>query len=182
MQASAEEQTRHPAGDIAGAIERAARGDMDALALIYNTYAASLMNVAYRLLMSRADAEDAVHDLFVGLPEALRRYKEQGAFEGWLKRIVARICLSRLRSPSQRGEELPDIVDQRRHDATDRIAVADALRELNPSLRAVVVLKEIEGYSHAEIAQMLGISKGASEVRLHRGMRALRELLSEDSR
>lgn len=54
-----------------------------------------------------------------------------------------------------------------------------AVAELNPALRAVLVLKEIEGFSHAEIGDLLDISVGASEVRLHRALRALRVSLEQ---
>ena len=53
------------------------------------------------------------------------------------------------------------------------------MRQLSPSLRAVLVLKEIEGFSHAEVASLLDISIGASEVRLHRAVQALRTLLTQ---
>jgi len=139
------------------------------------------MAVAYRLLMSRADAEDVVHDLFVGLPEALRRYEERGSMESWLKRIVVRLALSRLRARRHVTlDAVPDLA-VKPHDPVNRVAVQRALAELSPSLRAVLVLREIEGFSHAEIATLLGISAGASEVRLHRALRQLRGALSEDA-
>jgi RNA polymerase sigma-70 factor (ECF subfamily) len=142
------------------------------------------MGVAFRLLASRADAEDVVHDVFVGLPEALRKYDERGRLESWLKRVTVRVALSRMRS--ERSERMTDV------SATDvsaptglpaeeRIALGAAVAALTPSLRAVVVLKEIEGFSHAEIGAMLGISKGASEVRLHRALAALRAMMTKGS-
>jgi len=151
--------------------------DLDTIATLYRRHASALLATAYRLLMSRADAEDVVHDLFVGLPEALRSYQERGRMESWLKRIVVRLALSRLRR--KRGVAL----DESAHlavvpsDPADRVAVQRALARLSPPLRAVLVLKDIEGFSHAEIASMLGISVGASEVRRHRALARLRELL-----
>src|SRR5215813_2372677 len=71
--------------------------DADTIAELYRRHADALLAVAYRLLLSRADAEDVVHDLFVGLPEALQKYEERGRMESWLKRIVVRLALSRLR-------------------------------------------------------------------------------------
>jgi RNA polymerase sigma-70 factor (ECF subfamily) len=148
--------------------------DLGTIAELYRRHAGALLAVAYRLLLSRADAED-VHDLFVGLPEALRKYEERGRMESWLKRIVARLALSRLRA--KRPVALDESADLAvvPADPVNRVAT-----ELSPESRAVLVLKEIEGFSHAEIASMLGISVGASEVRLHRALRRLRELLSEE--
>lgn len=56
-----------------------ASGDPAAMGVLYDRYASTLLAVAFRLLMSRPDAEDVVHDVFVGLPEALRRYEERGS-------------------------------------------------------------------------------------------------------
>ena len=166
---------------MAAAAERL--GDADALDRIeelYRRHAGALMAVAYRLLMSRADAEDVVHDLFVGLPEALRKYEERGSMEGWLKRIVVRLALSRIRARRDVPLDAAELTVQP-GDPVGRVAIQRALADLSPSLRAVLVLKEIEGFSHAEIGAMLGISVGASEVRLHRALRQLRASLGEDS-
>src|SRR5262245_3281791 len=92
----------------------AARGHSDALARLYARYARELFAVAYRLLQRREDAEDVVHDVFVGLPEALRRYEERGALRSWLKTLTARIALMRLREEGARPTV--EIADQ--HAAT----------------------------------------------------------------
>src|SRR5207249_1720052 len=60
--------------------------------------------LAYRLTGTREDAEDVVHDVFVGLPEALLRYEERGRLESWLKRVAARVALMRLRQRGRRRE------------------------------------------------------------------------------
>ena len=170
------------ASDLVSVVAAARAGDPAALAMLYRRFADAAMAVAYRLLLSRADAEDVVHDLFLGLPEALRKYDERGALAAWLKRVTVRLALSRLRSPSRRevGLQEAGAVASAPSDPAGRIALADALAALPASLRAVLVLKEIEGFSHAEIAGLLGISTGASEVRLHRALRTLRRALSEE--
>jgi RNA polymerase sigma-70 factor (ECF subfamily) len=168
--------------DLSALADQARAGDLDALAALYRQVANPLLAVAYRLLLSRADAEDVVHDLFVGLPEALRHYTERGSLLPWLKRIAARLALSRLRTPARREVRLEEAgpIARPSADPIETMAIEAALASLSPSLRAVLVLKEIEGFSHAEIAAMLGISAGASEVRLHRAVKALRAALSED--
>ena len=140
-----------------------ARGDMHALALLYERRAHELLAVAFRLLQSRADAEDVVHDVFVGLPEALRRYQERGALGAWLRKVTARVALMRLRADSaHRTEALHgEIAATPTRTSDESITIERALQQLSPSLRAVLVLKEIEGFSHGEIANMLDISIGA---------------------
>jgi RNA polymerase sigma-70 factor, ECF subfamily len=172
----------HDGSELRGMVAATRAGDPAALATLYRRFADAALAVAYRLLLSRADAEDVVHDLFLGLPEALRKYDERGALAAWLKRVTVRLALSRLRSPSRRevALEAAHAVAAVADDPAGRIALADALAALPASLRAVLVLKEIEGFSHAEIAGMLGISTGASEVRLHRALRSVRRALSEE--
>lgn len=177
---AAVEITRHSDAVLAA---RAATGDGTALGDLYDRYAANLFSAAYRLLMSKPEAEDVVHDVFVGLPEALRRYEERGALGAWLKRVTVRVALSRLRSHEAHALAELDATPAtpaRDHDAA--IDIERALATLPTGFRAVLVLKEVEGYSHAEIADVLGISVAASKVRLHRALRALRTMLEEGKR
>ena len=120
-----------------------------------------------------------MHDVFVGLPEALGRYEERGSFVAWLKRVTARVALMRLRSGKRRREvTLDDAAAQSEPGmASERDGLEAAVNTLPDHLRAVLVLKEIEGYAHAEIAELLGISEGASRVRLTRALKRLRNEL-----
>jgi len=155
-------------------------GDHAAIGALYDRHASTLLAVAYRLLMSKADAEDVVHDVFVGLPEALRRYEERGTFVSWLKRVTVRVALGRLRREEVRAAQALDAgLAAPSHDAAAAIDLAMAVASLPSSLRAVLMLKEVEGYSHAEISDMVGISEAASKVRLHRALRALRRMLEK---
>jgi len=158
-------------------------GDRAALGLMYDRYATMLLGVAFRLLLSTAEAEDVVHDVFVGLPEALRRYEERGALVGWLKRVTVRVALSRLRGNDVHGvSTLEQSVGAPMRDHDAAIDLETAVAALAPGLRAVLMLKEVEGFSHAEIAEMIGISVAASKVRLHRALRALRDMLEDSDR
>jgi RNA polymerase sigma-70 factor (ECF subfamily) len=132
---------------------------------------------------TREDAEDVLHDVFVGLPEALGRYEERGNLTGWLKRVTARVALGRLRSRERRREVPLELAGSGSEPLADPdgIALQVAVNQLPQRLRVVIVLKEIEGYSHREVADLLGISVVASRVRTHRGLARLRQLL-EDGR
>ena len=146
---------------------------------IYRRHANALMALAFRLTGSSADAEDVLHDVFPGLPEALRRYEERGSLVSWLKRVTVRVALTRMRGESRRREDPLDNLPEPsvEGDASrlgDREALASALAALPHTLRAVFVLREVEGYSHTEIAALLDITAGASAVRLSRAIRQLR--------
>lgn len=152
-------------------------GDMNALAELYRRFAPALMGVAYRLLQSKEAAEDVLHDVFVGLPEAIRKYDERGKLAAWLKQITARVALSVIRHEETAARHDRSMRLEADSDVHTKMTLDSAVASLPASLRTVLVLKEIEGFSHAEIAGMLGISKGASEVRLHRALAALRVIV-----
>ena len=157
------------------------RGDPAALTALYQAMGPELMSLALRLSGSVADAEDSLHDLIVGLPEALRSYNERGAFRAWLKKVVVRMTLMRLRAAKRRNETPLDAVAPPAVQPPAQTDVADAIergmRELSPGVRAVVVLRLFENLSHQEIANVLRISVSASETRLSRGLAALRQRL-----
>jgi RNA polymerase sigma-70 factor, ECF subfamily len=161
-------------------IQRLQRGEHAALTDVYRQFGAELIALATRLTGSRADAEDVLHDLIVGLPDAMRHYDERGKLGAWLKQVVVRMCLMRLRAVGRRRETELDEASQfpTRDGAGDsNDAIEIALRELAPAVRAVVVLRLVEGLSHREIAATLGISTDASETRLSRGIAAMRRRL-----
>jgi RNA polymerase sigma-70 factor (ECF subfamily) len=159
-------------------LDRTATGDADALAELFGRYGATVHAAAYRLTASAADADDVLQDVFVGLPEAIRRYDGRGSFAGWIRKVAVRVALMRMRRATRRGEvELDDIATAPATHPAERVDIERALAALPAGLRSVFVLREVEGYSHAEITEMLGLRPGTSEVRLHRARRRLRELL-----
>jgi len=163
-------------------VTEARAGSADALGRLFIEHAGGLLRVAERLTASAADAEDIVQDVFVGLPEALRRYEERGNFAAWLKRVTVRYALMHMRRDDRRAEtplaNAPEPVAEVRDHAVQS-DIARGLVELSPALRAVFVLHEVEGYSHVEIGELLGIRAGTSEVRLFRARAALRALLED---
>lgn len=169
--------------DDAALVERLRSGDLQALDALFHRHARVLLGVAYRLTGSSAEAEDVVQDLFVGLPLAVRRYAEQGALGAWLRTVTVRLALDRVRRRERQREVPLDSMPARDAGASSagameaRWELERALATLPDALRVVFLLKEVEGYSHAEISQLLGIRIGTSEVRLHRAIKALREAL-----
>ncbi len=149
---------------------------------LYERHAEAIYRLAYRLTGTSSDAEDVVQDVFVGLPEALNAYQEQGKLDAWIRKVAARVALSKLRHQSRRREvpldTAPDSMTQGHADAVvSQVTLQRALDRLPDALRAVLVLKELEGYSHAEIGEMLGIQASTSQVRLHRAHAKLRQIL-----
>lgn len=160
-------------------LERVAAGDPGALAILYNAYAERAYRLAYRLTRSIQDAQDVVQDLFLGLPEALEPYRGSGSFEGWLRTTTVRVTLLKLRHRQRRREVQlePDWLVGTPPPHGTRIDLEAALAALPETLRVVVVLKEIEGFSHGEIGELLGITAAASSTRLMRAREQLRRAL-----
>ncbi|MDT0320586.1 sigma-70 family RNA polymerase sigma factor [Streptomyces millisiae] len=143
-----------------------------------------LASLAYRLLGSAADAEDAVQDAFLRWQAADRERVEVP--EAWLTKVVTRLCLDRLRSAQARHERavgawLPeplldgdpmlgpaDTYEQRE---SVSLAVLTLMERLSPVERAVYVLREAFSYPHAEIAGILDITESASQQHVHRARR-----------
>lgn len=152
-------------------------GDADSLGTLYDLTASRLRRVALRVLANEADAEDVVHDLFVGLPEAMRHYVESGRLFPWLVGCTMRLALMRLRAGTRRREADWELA--RDSSTADRPDLAPEVQEtfariseLPDSLREVVLLR-VEGLQHAEIASTLGISEGNSRIRLARALERL---------
>jgi RNA polymerase sigma-70 factor (ECF subfamily) len=145
-----------------------------------------LASLAYRLLGSATDAEDAVQEAFLHWQAADRQRIKVP--EAWLTKVVTNLCLDRLRSAQARRERtvgawLPeplldgdpmlgpaDTFEQRE---SVSLAVLTLMERLSPFERAVYVLREAFSYSHAEIAEILGITESASQQHLHRARRRI---------
>jgi len=158
-------------------------GSIDALEELYRATSADLLRLATRMTRDPAEAADVVHDVFIGLPAALASYEERGQLPAWLRRVTARTVIQRARARRRSEQRDTSYAADRPGTtaATDGAVTAeDALARLPMALRSVVVLKELEGMSHGEIAKTLGISATASRLRLWRGLEKLRHLLAEE--
>ena len=142
-----------------------------------------MFKVAYRLTDSSADARDVLHDVFCRLPDALARFDCKRPLWPWLQAVTTRTTLAHFRKTKERGEiPLPDgSVDNASHERAvlDSIELERALSTLTAEQRTVVVLKELLGYSHEEIGELLGLPPSTSRGRLYRARAALRVALGD---
>ena len=164
-------------------VRRARSGSMESLGELYARHADRVYRVALGLLGSAAEAEDVLHDVFVGLPAALGAFDETRELAPWLARVAARVALERLRAARRRerregdyGREHDEFVSPPAFIAGDP-ELSRALASLPEGLWTVLLLREVEGLTHESIASLLGISASASAVRLHRALKKLRELV-----
>ena len=149
---------------------------------LFDIYAPKLYVVCLRYLKDQMRAQDVLQDTFVKIFANISNYKSEGAFEGWLKRIAVNTCLDQLRKDKKLLTDI-SIEDVSYQLATQSTSaeklMADDLLKLVQALpdgyRTVFNLFAIEGFSHQEIAQQLGISESTSKTQYFRARAYLKE-------
>jgi RNA polymerase sigma-70 factor, ECF subfamily len=175
--------------DLVTLIAAAREGDRGAFdELVRRTYVETY-TLALRLVGDEEDARDVVQEAYLRAYRGLPRFRGDARFTTWMYRITANCAATFVgRRRRSRHEELTDEVagaddrpavdpQARADQAALRDRLQDALLDLPPRLRAVVVLRDIYDLSHEAIADELGISESAAKVRLHRARRRLRDRL-----
>jgi len=162
-------------------VAAAQAGDLQAFEALVRRHQDSAYRVALRMLGSKADAEDTAQEALVQAWRRLSTFRGESAFSTWLYRIVTNRCLN-VRAARRPMEALPDVLMNRDGDPPEALerserlhALAHGLLELSAEQRAALVLRELEGLSYEEIAQVLGVSVPAVKGRIHRARLALLE-------
>ncbi len=164
-------------------------GDRAAFEALVRATHAEIYTLAYRMTGDEEDARDVVQDAYLRAFRSIRRFRGDARFSTWMYRITANCASTHLSKRAKgRHEELsPDepVAEPRPEFDPEAVAEAGALRsrvtealaELPPRLRSVVVLRDVYDLPHEAIANELGITEAAAKVRLHRARRKLRERL-----
>ena len=162
----------------------ALEGDSRGFAGLVRLHQRRAYGVARAIVLSHEDAEDAVQEGFLRAYQALARFTPGQPFGAWLNRIVANAALDIARRKKIRTvEELSDSMATPFRDPAEnaelRTRLKAALAELPERSRAVIVLHDVEGFTHAEIGEMLGIPGGTARSDLHHARQRLRKLLAD---
>lgn len=174
-------------------LARARRGDHGALETVYRRLEAPMFTVARRLCRQREDAEEVLQEAFLEVVRSISRFRGDGSFEGWVRRITSSKALMRLRKRSRSRETsldadeplgpVEDPAHAAEHDAIHRrLDLESALARLPDPTRAVVWLHDVEGYTHDEIARAMGRTTSYSKSQLSRAHARLREWLEPAGR
>jgi RNA polymerase sigma-70 factor, ECF subfamily len=146
---------------------------------LYRDYRSRVFSTAYRMVSNRADAEDITQDVFVKVFKKLGSFRGDAAVSTWIYRITVNACLDFLRRRKLR-QTVP--LDESMTAGSQPMSVGKliegTLPRLPPGYREVFVLYDIQGLKHSEIAQVLGISEGASKSQLHRARAFMRRELA----
>ena len=164
----------------------AARGEVAAFEALYRRHAGRVHGVIARLVGGQGSrAEDLTQDAFVRAWQALPAFRFESAFSTWLHRLAVNTALMDLRSrksrPQDEGDgdafELLGTTDSAGHTTALSMDLERAVASLPPRARAVLVLYDVEGWQHEEIAEQLGMAVGSSKAQLHRARNLLRARL-----
>jgi RNA polymerase sigma factor (sigma-70 family) len=177
-----------PADDPDQALARlASGGDMPAFEALYRRHLGRVHGVIARLVGGAGSrAEDLTQEAFVRAWQALPGYRFESRFSTWLHRLAVNTALMELRSRRSRpGEDEDESVfdtlgaaDSAGHGTALRTDLERAVATLPPRARAVLVLHDVEGWKHEEIATELGMAVGSSKAQLHRARGLLRQRLA----
>jgi RNA polymerase sigma-70 factor (ECF subfamily) len=173
-------------------VQQTRAGDRDAFRELVERYQRKIASLALGMLRNREDALDIVQETFAKAYQNLERFKGDAAFYTWVYRIAVNLCVDHQRRGAKqplapfevddRGEgpapglpdgPRPDQPFDRARDAEIARRVHEAVRELTPEHRAVILLREVEGLSYSEISQVLDCPKGTVMSRLHYARRQL---------
>jgi RNA polymerase sigma-70 factor (ECF subfamily) len=170
-------------------VEKAARGDQDAFAVLVRESSDRLFAIAHRIVRDHYLAEDALQQTLVTIWNELPRLRDPDRFDAWTYRLIVRASTAEARR-ERRGSRVPLLADDA--DASlspdqyrvvaDRDQLERAFRRLTTDQRAILVLDHYVGLSQAEMGEVLGIPTGTVGSRLHYATRALRAALEADER
>jgi RNA polymerase sigma factor (sigma-70 family) len=166
-------------------IKNAQKGNEQAFKQLFDAFSSTVFSVCMRYLKENDDAKDLMQEVFIRLFSKLSDFKFQGSFEGWLKRMTVHMAIDKIRKEKNwlKMEEL-------NHAAYDEVSEIDILsqmsvvellkliKELPPAYGLVFNMYVIEGYKHAEISDLLGISVGTSKSNLHDARKILQKRIN----
>ncbi|HET9055939.1 MAG TPA: sigma-70 family RNA polymerase sigma factor [Chitinophagaceae bacterium] len=155
---------------------------------LYHRYSPKMLAVCYRFAKNREDAEDMLQEGFIRVFSQMHQFRGQGAFEGWMRRIIVHTCINILKKNKKFSESVDIIYAnniQVREDSVPSIIqakqVVECIRMLPIGYRTVLNLFALEGYSHKEIANMLDIEESTSRSQYTRAKAMLQEILMKKS-
>ena len=167
-------------------IKGCARGNAQAQEQLYQRFSSKMFGVCLRYSSNRMEAEDTLHEGFMKVYRNIEKYSYKGSFEGWVRRIMINCALKKFQKEKKlylKQDDINEIYDLKEEyipTGIDRLNASDMtkmIQKLAPGFRMVFNLYAIEGYSHKEIGEMMGISESTSKSQLSRARIILQKML-----
>lgn len=166
-------------------VRLARAGRLDAFERLYRRHHARIYALCVRLHRGHDQAEDSLQDAFVQAWQRLADFRGEAEFSTWLHRIAVNAALANLRRAGRRDRHLAVVDDDAWFDAPAPAGDTDAALDLEAAIahlpdgaRIALVLHDVEGYSHEQIAALTGLAVGTTKAQLHRARRLLRGRLT----
>jgi len=179
-------------------IKKCAQGDIEAFEELILKYEKTAYNIALKMIRNQDDAMDISQEAFIKVFKSIKTFNFEASFSTWLYRIVTNTCLDFLRKNSKRsyslnnpintedGEiqrEIPDVSNNTEDIFEKQLTkelVHKAINKLEDNHKAVIILRDIEGFSYEEISQILDCSLGTVKSRISRARNNLKNIIIED--
>ena len=175
-------------------VERHRRGDPTAFDEVFERYQRLVYSVALRLSGDRERAADLTQEIFLRIYRHLGRFEGRSSLDTWIYRVAINCCRSRLSRRRPKTQSLPDAAAEMVEELRDRAPnperraisrdagrrLGRALTSLPAAFREAVVLRDVEGLTYKEIAEVLGVRIGTVRSRIARGRERLRESMEKD--
>ncbi|MDB5141310.1 MAG: sigma-70 family polymerase sigma factor [Mucilaginibacter sp.] len=169
-------------------IEKCKAGERKAQESLYKQLASKMLGVCMRYATDRMEAEDMLQNGFIRVFQKLADFRGDGSFEGWVRRIMVHGSIEYYRK-HHKMLQVVDVESEGIEQSVNPVAVANLdakdlmilIQRLSPGYRMVFNLYAIEGYSHREIGDIMGISEGASKSQLSRARTILKEQIAQSN-
>ena len=169
-------------------VKRCKANERKAQELLYTRFASKMLGVCMRYAADRMEAEDMLQNGFIRVFKKIQDYRGDGSFEGWVRRIMVHSSIEYYRK-HHKMLSVADLEDTGKEPSVNAVAVANLdandlmvlIQRLSPGYRMVFNLYAVEGYSHKEIGEIMGISEGASKSQLSRARGILKEQITQSN-
>jgi RNA polymerase sigma-70 factor (ECF subfamily) len=159
---------------------------------LYEKYHERVYSICFRMTQNTSESEDLTQDVFVRLFRTIGSFRGESAFTTWLHRLTVNLVLMHFRKRKRRQDRsneeaelstyiVPGSQDPKRMRIVDRILLSEVIAKLPEGYRQAIILHDIQGLQHKEIAEAGGRSVGTSKSQLHKGRAMLRELIAGPS-
>lgn len=168
-------------------IENCINGERKSQKALYDLFSPKMFSICLRYSKNQMDAEDILQEGFVKLFNNLHRFRGDGSFDGWVRRIFVNTAIEHIRRKNLNttiGDGLENTVVDKQQNALDNLYAKDIIKSsltLSDGYRTVFNLYAVEGYSHKEIAKHLGITESTSKSQFSRAKAILRNIVQNKS-
>ena len=166
--------------------------DQQAFDELYQKYYERVYSICFRMTQNAFESEDLTQDVFIRLFQTIGSFRGESAFTTWLYRLTVNLVLMHFRKRKRRVDQIngngelpayivPGSQNPKRMRIVDRILLSEVITKLPDGYRQAIILHDVQGLQHKEIAEARGRSVGTSRSQLHRGRAMLRELIAGPS-